>query len=577
MCLVNVAGTIIRLPDWRFMRKPLNLLLLFIATAVGLIASLVGCGGGGVASIGGLNVFLTDSMATGYDHIWVTVKKIEVQDDIGTFYTLMESTDGEVVDLTNLTDGSARFLFVGTEALPLGLYTAVRVTLSTNLTVLLTGDSTGLDCVFDPSIDAGGGLSQISFDLTTPISFLGSDDLAIDFDLPNWNRSANVVTPVLAQGDTSTIDDPARHESEDYHGTISSLSGIIPIQTLTLTGIDGTFAVETDANTVVYNEDASANPALANGKRVEVTGIFIAFDGRILASSIKIEDDDITDADDDKVKGVTTNVSAILHTFDVTPEEADGFVPPDAVVHIQTSVDTKFFGPGLVPVTQEVWYDILLAGAVEVEVEGVYNATENVLVAAKVKLHHEDGDDHEATAYGFVTSINSGAGSFAMTLDTWFGFSSSNGTSLSIVTGLDTAFEDEDGNLLTSEAFFVMLVNGAFMEVEGVIDGGVLHASEVKIEALDGSAEPQARGYVSAFNEGADTITLSLVEWHGFTSSFGESITISTASASEFRNLGGDSVTKAAFFALLESGVVVKAKGTFSVDTLTASRVEIND
>lgn len=555
-------------------------LSLFLRTLlVALIATFVlGCGGGGGAKfVGGLNVFVTDDMSTGYDHIWVVLKKIEVQDDTGAFFTVYQNTSGEVIDLVSLNDGSPLFRYMSTHALPIGSYTGARVTMDTDLSVVVSGDTTATACVFDATFDAGSGNSAVSYSFSTPMSYLGADGVAIDFDLPNWERVGTTVTPAIVEGDDTNASDPNRNEEEDYQGTVSGLDGTAPSQSFTMTGAEGTFHVTTDANTFIYRENASGSPALANNLRVEVTGVFVVADGAILARSVKIEDSNSSDTDDKQVSGATENVDDVAQTFDVSADEIEGFVPSALVVHVQTSTSTRFMTEGGLPMTQGEFYVLIGGGSQQVEVEGTYDSGSNTMTAAKVRLHPEDGDENEVEAYGTVASFNSGTKTIVLTVQSWMGFASSNGASLSVVTDGSTEFEDENGDGLNETDFYAALVNGAAVEVEGVFDGTSLLASEVHIEALDGTPEPEAKGYVTAFDETGDTITVTLIEWRGFTSSFGTSVTIDTSSASEFEDINGATLTKAQFYAGLEVGTVVKAEGTYSAGTVTASKAELDD
>ncbi|HXH61150.1 MAG TPA: DUF4382 domain-containing protein, partial [Fimbriimonadaceae bacterium] len=115
-------------------------------------------------------MFLTDDMSTGFDHIWVVVHKVEVQAASGAFVTAFDDPSGVNVDVTNLSDGAERFLFIGARNVPVGDYTGVRITMDTDLTVFATGSSTGEACVFDPSLDIGGGLSAATFAFAAPVT-----------------------------------------------------------------------------------------------------------------------------------------------------------------------------------------------------------------------------------------------------------------------------------------------------------------------------------------------------------------------------------------------------------------------
>ena len=532
-----------------------------------------GCGGGGGGSaLGGLNLFISDDLSTGYDQIWVSIHQIELQDSNGGFTTVFSSTDGVQVDLTNLSDGAPKFLYLGRDSIAAGNYTGVRVTMARDLTLVPTGSGTGDACTFDPAFDFGAR-SRVAFNFGAPLALAANDDFVVDFDLPNWTRAGNLVSPAIRQGDDSTIGNMARHEDEDFSGTVSGLTGTAPDQTFVLSRTDGSFNVATDANTVVFNEDGAGAPALANGLPVEVRGVFDTTSNSLLARSIKIDDGT---ADGDEIEGPTSNLDTNALTVDVEVHEADGFIPQDPIVHVQFSQTTQFFTKAGAPLTLAEMLDFLGTG-IRIEAEGTYDGGSNTLTAAKMKLHPEDGEDHEAEAKGATSNINAGAGTFDLTLASWYGFSATNGQVIQVVTNGSTQFLDDTGNPITANDFFTGIQAGAWAEVEGVYDSGTLTAQKAKLEDNGAPGQPEAKGYVATWDAGAGTVTINLIEWFGFDGGPGQPQVIQTTGSTAFEDHTGNPLTQAQFFAGLSAGMVIDAKGSYAVGVLTATRARYKD
>jgi hypothetical protein len=387
----------------------------------------------------------------------------------------------------------------------------------------------------------------------------------------------SVVTPAFKRGDDSTLNNPLRHEDEDYHGTVASLTGTAPDQTFTLSRPVGSFQVTTDTNTIIFREDAVGSPALANGQRVEVRGTYDVGSNSLLARVIKIED---TEQDDEhKVEGTTSDLDTNALTVVVAIHEAEGFLPQGPSVTVQFSTETRFFTKAGAPLTLNEMLTFLATG-IAIEAEGTYASGTNTLTAAKMKLHPEDGDDHEAEAKGAASNLNSGAGTFDLTLASWFGFSASAGDVVPVVTTGSTTFRNDNGDVISANDFFAGLQAGQWAEVEGSYENGTLTADKAKLEdegGGGGGGQPEAEGYVAASDLGAGTFTISLVEWFGFNGSPGAPQVVQTTGATEFLDGDGNPMTQANFFAGLTIGKEVDAKGTYASGVLTATRARYKD
>src|SRR4051812_38668135 len=99
-------------------------------------AVLAACGGGGGGSDGGrgtLRMALTDAPSCGYDHVWVTVEKIRVNQsstagDSDSGWSDMTLSPARRIDLLSLTNGVLEEL--GSMPLTAGHYNQIRLVLA---------------------------------------------------------------------------------------------------------------------------------------------------------------------------------------------------------------------------------------------------------------------------------------------------------------------------------------------------------------------------------------------------------------------------------------------------------------
>ena len=350
-----------------------------------LACALVGCGGGGGGTGGSsaptarVGVFITDDLGS-YDHVWVTVKAIDLIGPAGK-KTVYSDPVGKAVDLASLnTAGASTFAFLGLGAIPEGRYTSIEVTLDDNLVLFPAGATVGQDRTFAGSVNGQKLLTVHVDDAGEDIH--GDDNLVIDFDLSQWNDNGAEVTAVAAVRGTEGLDDPARHHGEDYKGTVSQLS----TSGFTLLPRKGAapIAVTTDANTVVFGDLAN----LANGQRVEVRGTFSIATRTLVATSVKIE---TGEQNENEARGTVASIGS--GTFDLTVGETDGFLPSSTAVHVTYNANTRFRGGHGTDLTQTQFEAALAAGA-QIEVEGTYEDASNTLAARKLKLEAEGGDDN---------------------------------------------------------------------------------------------------------------------------------------------------------------------------------------
>jgi Domain of unknown function (DUF4382)/Carboxypeptidase regulatory-like domain len=181
----------------------------FIASL--LAAVVVACGGGGSggtgAPMGTLNVSLTDAPSCGYDHVYVTVEKVRVNqsdtaaDEAGGWSEIVLAAPKRI-DLLTLTNGVLEEL--GSTSLPAGKYKQIRLVLAANSASSplanavkpTSGSETALDT---PSAQQSGLKLKTDFDVLEGQTV----DIVLDFDacksvVKAGNSGKYLLKPVLS-------------------------------------------------------------------------------------------------------------------------------------------------------------------------------------------------------------------------------------------------------------------------------------------------------------------------------------------------------------------------------------------
>jgi hypothetical protein len=464
--------------------------------AIAAVAALIGCGGGGGGgTIGGgggggsaANFFITDDLNAGYDGVWVNIHEVELINSTGTSVKVYENTAGLTVNLRALNDGASRFLFLGTDQVPAGSYSRVEITMDKALTLFTTGATTGQAATFTDAIDKSAGLSEAKFDLPAPIIFPSNGvNLVVDFDLANWTFAGGIVTPVVRRHNGQGLDDGARHENEDYKGSVTGLTGTVPNQHFTLNrGATGSFDVQLSSNTAVFRSNGTGSAALANGQSVEVRGTFETTSGVLAATDVKIEDGTGSHNGEPEVKGLVRSFSEAGGSLVVSAGQIEGFLPNQDSVNVATTASTVFFSKrGVVLTKAEFFANLTALGAnAIVEAEGgTYDSGTNTLTARKIKFEDdfEGGGGSEAEARGPIANIDSSAHTFSMTLQEWEGFQGTGGGTVSISTLAGAQYKNADGDQVTQAEFFALLTTSTVVKVHGTFNNGAIAANRLEI------------------------------------------------------------------------------------------------
>lgn len=470
-----------------------------IAASVLMLAA-IGCGGGGSSSSNGsggdgggsgtISLFATDNLIAGYDHVWVSVTKVELTGEGGN-RVIFEEPAGRVIDLRSLRDAAGRrFRLLSNRSISSGKFTGIQVTVDDTAAVFTTGATVGTEATFEGS---GEGVKVLSLTFPTPKMVGGGNRLIVDFDLANWNLDGSTISATngayLALVDDTSLGNIDRHDRDEYKGNVSALTGTAPNQTFTLTLGANTVRVVTDANTAIFNENGSPSPTLTDGTRVEVYGAFSSSANAIVASRIKIDNEN---DDDDEVKGQITSFTAESNTISINLIRSRGFVPTTTAITIQYADTIRFFGRRGTRLTAAEFEATLQNGGY-IEAEGVLNG--DVLTATKLKV--EDGDDQgghhgggggggnhdgEAEVRGAASNIDATAGTFQVAAVEWEGLILTSGQSVKVVVNSNVEFK-VNGDNVNRTTFFAALASGAQVKVEGTYDAETqtLTATEAKI------------------------------------------------------------------------------------------------
>lgn len=377
---------------------------------------LAGCGSSGssvssvIGGTGRTAVLLTDSPREDYGHVWATLYHVELIPQSGSAVVLYDNAAGTQIDLKTLRDASGqRFSFLSSSSIPAGTYTGVNVSIGTTMQVVRNGANVGNPLTVDTTLplDASGHpLVNVTFK-TAKTFGATSNTLILDFDLAHFIVKDSKVIPQIVDGSGEGLTDPARHNSNDTVGTISSLSGTSPTLTFTLTTGAGTaVTVVTTASTAIYGTGT-----LTNGNRVIVTGTLDATTQNLVATQILVcgakngGTPPVSDTTP-RANGTASNLNAAAGTFTLTVTNVHNFTPTQTTVNVVTNSTTQYVADGGTTQTQAAFFSAL-ATTPTVCVSGTYDSTTNTLTATilKVSDHSKDGG-WEGGSHGFRDGIN---------------------------------------------------------------------------------------------------------------------------------------------------------------------------
>lgn len=438
-----------------------HLLLLFA-----LLATLIGCGGGGSSAplTNGGALFMTDSLDN-HSHVWITVNKV-VLASAGGDVTAYDDPVGTTIDLKTLHDANGnRFSYLAT--IPEGTYTGITFTVDKTVTLFDQGNPVGYTRVF-----AGNNGTTADLSLTfSQARLLGPNShCVVDFHLSTWNDDGTTITgnPFLTEGDDSGLGDDGRHEHRGYEGTVQSLDGTAPVQSFTLVHEHRSAPVVTTAQTALYNSDGSASPVLANGERVVVHGVFDVNQNAVVADWIMILVGGDRGHDAPSAEGAVSLIDTNAFTFALTVDEAHHFTPAQDTINVTTTADTVFTSHHGGTMTQADFF-AALADGLKVQVLGSYDANTNTFAATRVRLDDEhQGGDHNSQVAGPASNINANAFTLDITAHDWEGMNIPHDQVVHIVTDGNTEY----GDGMSAADFFAALTANQVVQAEGSYDSG---------------------------------------------------------------------------------------------------------
>jgi hypothetical protein len=461
-------------------------ILSVLAIAISSLLLLAGCGGGGgpsAGTAGAASLIATDDLNTGYDHVWVTVKSINLVSTTGTT-NVYTNSGGQAVDLLTLHDASGnRFLFLNTSAIPAGTYTGATVVVDNNVNIFPAGATTATAANFQTSGDF-----TMSLTFKTPkVSHGFRDNIVVDFNLANWVLTGTTVTApngFLSEGPTANLGDGTRWESAPYTGSVNNLTGAPGSQTFTLGTGAGAPTVNVSATTALYNSDGSANPTLANAENVIVRGTYDATQNILTATNIKIliATPPVTQA----VSGAVSNVDTTADTFTITPHDCDRYIPTQSTLTVNVTANTTYHGAAGTVYTVTDFFTalqngmkVIVTGSVSA---GVVTATDIAILGGTSDSGgdgHGGGSANLARVSGVSGSLDATAGTFTVTKQFWEGFFGQLTATVTVAFNSSTVWS-LDGTTITAAAAASDI--GMNVTVRGAYDPTTKQITAVKVE-----------------------------------------------------------------------------------------------
>lgn len=376
-------------------------MLCLLATA-GTLTLLTGCGGkSGTSTTTGTSsraaIYLTDNPREEFAHVWTTIYKVElVPQDGSANVVVFDDPSGRQIDLKTLRDANGeRYAFLSSAGVPEGTYTGASVTIGETLQLFKAGVAVGDPLTIDSSIarDASGH-PVVTATFKKPKT-LGStnENVVVDFNLAKFIIKGTNILPALGEGEGNGLHNAERHEKDEYHGTVSGLTGTEPNLSFTLTRRKGeTVVVTTTAATALFGDTT-----LVDGAIVDVTGTLDPETQTITATQVTTRDAKNTPKDEStgncapRVVGTASELNADAGTLTVTLDRAYGLAVQQTSVKVVFATGTKLRDDSGTTVTMADFF-VALATTPEIAVEGTYDEATNTLTATQARVVDESKD-----------------------------------------------------------------------------------------------------------------------------------------------------------------------------------------
>lgn len=458
---------------------------LICTCAFALTLLLQGCGGGGHVLLGHgsgratLTLFATDNFSQDYTAVWVRIYQIDLIDMQGQIVTVYTSSDGEVMNLSALSDGQPLYRHLGSVQVPVNTYSLANVILGEELKVVPAGSTTAQSVFFDSGFQVSQGRTRIPVRMANPIVVSHTNYFTLDFDLSQWQMSNDTVIPLVVTGTNEGLLDPDRHTSGIAKGFISCLTGTLGSRHFLLTFGDGrTISVTTDPSTVVYHADGTGNPVLANRQLVEITGTYDPLTRSLPADEIQIDDFSTDQTVVGSVEWVT------LYAMKINARFLSGLFPYPNEIDVRITNETKTYIDGGLEVDLDefvAYQNTATNSSPMVKIEGQYDEGTRTLIATWIRAKGPGGQINVV-----VHSVDSTNSSLKGQTRYWSGFEG--GVGLGVTADLSESTQYYlNGVALTSAQFFARVQPGdeAQLTTEGIDRWGWYRVARVDLlEAL---------------------------------------------------------------------------------------------
>lgn len=303
-----------------------------------------------------------------------------------------------------------------------------------------------------------------------------------------FNRSTGKVDASVVKIEDSSSS--GEQKVEGATSVVNAGAGTFDVATSEVRGFlptEGTVHVTTSGTTRFFADNGLAITkdqffaAIGSGAAAEVEGTYTSGTNTMAAAKAKLEDHSGSDFYDEAKGGVTTfNTTAATLSVQVTEWEGFAFTL-GGVLPITTTGSTSYRDSSGSSMNQTQFFSALVLNS-SVKVEGTFANGSMTAKRLEFRSSGSGGGGGQHEAKGYVSSPNVGAGTFTLDLFSWFGFGGSFGMDMN-VTMLSTAtYRDGDGNPVTKEQFFALLVAGSAAEVEGTATGTNFSGVKAKIE-----------------------------------------------------------------------------------------------
>jgi hypothetical protein len=339
--------------------------------------------------------------ASEFEHVFVTIHKVELVSADDQTFPVWSSDAGRVVDLATLRDATGeRLALLGGVPAP-GVtgkktYKRARITLGDSITFLKRGEKSAKPTPLDDSIgrdDEGRRVLTVLIDRPRDLGN-GKEDLILAFDRSAFQFADGRVTPSVREARGGISTDPARQEPALFVGTVSEATagGDGPERVFALTPDAGArgenFLVWLRSSAPFFRADGKPSPALTDGGRVAVRGRLQPSTKRVIAESVAVlAEGEKPDAVASLI-GIPSDVNADGGSFKIGVRDSVRITPAYSEVTVTLGEGAVLRSASGLPVGKEAFFASLKkAGDGQyAEAEGEYEPTTGVLTANRVRL-----------------------------------------------------------------------------------------------------------------------------------------------------------------------------------------------